>query len=325
MDEQNMVHYEGYGWRPRSLRKHWINCCLEPDQEMIDIDRMEDELTEEEQQRALPIRRLIARFETCHWNSDRWLERILRAIADERVPPTSGRPRTEHPLAQMLACWRELLTHWVARSTDPVPQCTLLDRPSTDIAGSLGAWTPFKAWVVQRVIEGLEHHMCSAGLLDLPESSLTKFFPGGLTLDSPEADQYFPLSLDLLAKARSQKLKVKRELDDQVQEHSLAFLCGFLSPCNTHYFEFLFALFEALDAPDEDRILPSPLCGGMSHSRQRRYYQVINALRQYLGRPPEGALPEDEVVPVRFGDLTAVKRWLAASLEKTLREQMPAP
>jgi hypothetical protein len=133
MDKEDLSYYEGYGSRPRSLRPHWINCCLQPEQEVIEIDRMEDELAVGERQRALPIRRLITRFENCHWNSDRWLERILQAIGEERVPPTSGRPRAQHLLAQMLQCLRDLLTHWVARSTALVPQCTVLDKSSTEI------------------------------------------------------------------------------------------------------------------------------------------------------------------------------------------------
>ena len=237
MDKEDLGYYEGYGSRPRSLRQHWVNCCAEPDRQVLDVDRMEDELAVEERGRALPIRRLITRFETCHWNSDRWLERIVQAIAEERVPPTSGRPRTEHPLAQMLACLRRTLIHWVTRSTAPIPQCTILDRSSAEMVTSLGAWTPYKAWVVQRVIEGLEHHMCSAGLLERPEGALTKSFPGGLTLESPEADLYFADSLDLLAQARSQRLKVKPEVDGQVVAHSLALVLGSLNPCTKYYFQ----------------------------------------------------------------------------------------
>jgi len=326
MDKEDLVYYEGYGSRPRSLRKHWVNCCAKPDQEVIDVDRMEDELAEEERGRALPIRRLITRFETCHWNSDRWLERIVLAIAEEQVPPTSGRPPTEHPLAQMLACLRTTLVHWVTRSTALPAQCTILDRSSAALVKSLGAWTPYKAWVVQRVIEGLERHMCSAGLLERPEGALTKFFPGGLTLEGPEADSYFADSLDLLARARSQRLQVRPEVDGQVQEHSLAFVIGFLNPCNKFYFQFLLALLKVLDAPDEDRVLPSPFCGNISQGRHRRYYRAINAFRQYLGKPPEGSLPGDEAILAQLGEPTAVKRWLVASLEKTLREQvLPFP
>jgi hypothetical protein len=167
--------------------------------------------------------------------------------------------------------------------------------------------------------------MCLAGLLALPESSLTRFFPGGLTLDSPEADETFVESLDLLALARSQKLKVKHEIGREVQEHSLALLCGSLSPCNKAYFAFLFALFEHLNDPDKERILPSPFCGNISRGRHQRIYSVINALRQYLDKDLEGAVPRDEAVLARFGEPTEVKRWLVASLEKTLREQTPPP
>jgi hypothetical protein len=167
--------------------------------------------------------------------------------------------------------------------------------------------------------------MCSTGLLERPEDAPTKRFPGGLTLDSPEADAYFAGSLDMLSKARSQTLQVRPEVDGQVQEYSLALVLGLLNSCNKFYFQFLFALFELLDAPDEDRVLPSPFCGNLSQGRHRRYYRAINALRQYLGKPPEGSLPGDEALLARLGDPTEVKRWLVASLEKTLREQTPRP
>jgi hypothetical protein len=325
MDKEDRVYYEGYGSRPRSLRKHWVNCLGEPDREALDIDRMEDELAEKERERALPIRRLITRFEACHWNSDRWLERIVQAIGEEQVPPASSRPRTEHPLAQMLACLRQTLIHWVTRSTTLVPQCTVLDRSGAQVARLLGPWSAYKAWVVQRVIEGLDHHMCSAGLLEQPEDAPTKRFPGGLTLEGPEADAYFAGSPEMLAQARSQKLQVRREVGGPVQEHSLALVLGLLNPCNKFYFQFLFALFELLDAPGEDRVLPSPFCGNLSQGRHERYYRAINALRHYLGKPPEGSLPADEAVLARLGAPTEVKRWLVASLEKTLREQTPPP
>jgi len=286
---------------------------------------MEDALSEEERGRALPVRRLITRFESCHWNSERWLERIVQAIAEERVPPPSGRPRREHPLAQMLVCLRRTLIHWVTRSTAALAECTILDRSGAQVVRLLGPWTAYKAWVVERVIEGLERHMCSAGLLERPEGSLTKFTLGGLTLESPEAELTFAESLDLLAQARSQRVKVKPEAGGPVQEHSLALVIGSLYPCNKYYLQFLFALFEVLDTPDEERILPSPFCGNLSQSRHRRIYRAIKTLRQYPGRPPQGSLPGEEAILAQLGEPTAVKRWPVAWLEKTLREQTPPP
>jgi hypothetical protein len=323
IEGEDLVHYEGYGTRPRSLRAHWVNCCLEPDGEIIEIDHMEDRLDPKEREQAQGIRRLITRFEVCHWNSDRWLERIVQAIGEGRVPPTSGRPRAQHPLAQMLICLQRVLACWVARATTPIPQCIILEKTGAEILHSLGTWTPFKAWVVQRLLDGLEHHLRVHRLLPPSELPPARSYSGDLNLDSPNADPYFPDSLDWLAEARSRKLKTRKEIGDKVQEHSLAMLISSPNPCNEFYFRFLFALFEYLDDPENERILPSPFCGNVSLARHRRYGQAINALRAYLGQPPEGSLPLDDTVLSQLGEPNPAKRWLAASLEKTLREQLP--
>jgi hypothetical protein len=323
MDKEELVHYEGYGTRPRSLRAHWVNCCREPDRETVEIDRMEDQLVPKERKQAQEIRRLITRFEVCHWNSDRWLERIVQAIGEEQVPPTSGRSRTQHPLVEMLICLREVLAHWVERATVPLPQSIILDKTGAEILHSLGTWTPFKAWVVQRLLDGLEHHLQANRLLPPSELPPARSYPGDLNLDSPNADLYFPDSLNWLAEARSRKLKTRKEIDTEVQEYSLATLISLPNPCNAFYFRFLFALFEYLDDPDNERILPSPFCGNVSLDRHRRYYRAINALRAYLGQPAKGSLPLDDAVLSQLGKPTQAKRWLVASLEKTLREQLP--
>ena len=44
--DQDLVHYEGYGSRPKSLRKHWVNCCARPDAETAEIDHLEDAVKE---------------------------------------------------------------------------------------------------------------------------------------------------------------------------------------------------------------------------------------------------------------------------------------
>jgi hypothetical protein len=323
MSDEDLIHYEGYGTRPRSLRAHWVNCCLEPDGEIIAIDRMEDRLDPQERKQAREIRRLITRFEVCHWNSDRWLERIVQAIGKERVPPTSGRPRTQHPLAQMLICLRNVLARWVARATTPVPQCIILDKSSAEVLHRLGPWTPFKAWVVQRLLDGLEDHLHASALLPVSEQPSARSYPADLNLDSPCADPYFPDSLEWLDEARSLKFQVKKELREEMEEHSLALLISLSNPCNEFYFRFLFALFECLDDPDHEHVLPSPFCGNVSLSRHRRYNRAINAFRAYLGRPPVGPLLLDDVVLSQLGAATPVKRWLVASMEKTLREQLP--
>jgi hypothetical protein len=50
---------------------------------------------------------------------------------------------------------------------------------------------------------------------------------------------------------------------------------------------------------------------------------VVAAVQQYIGKPPQGSPPEDGVTLAQLGESTAIKCWLIASLEKTLREQTP--
>ena len=35
--ERDEVFYEGYGFRPRSLRAHWVNCCQRPNAQVIAV------------------------------------------------------------------------------------------------------------------------------------------------------------------------------------------------------------------------------------------------------------------------------------------------
>jgi len=319
---EESLYYKGYGERPVSLRVHWINCCQCVDDEIEAIDRLEGELTNAEHTRALPIRQLISHFEICHWNSLRWwLERILEAIAEERVPPTSGRPRREHPLAQVLLRLRKALVSWLEQREQSLPSDTILDRTPEAVIKSLGTQTPFKVWVVQRVIENLDHHLRTNDLADPPAIPFAIPWVGRMMLDSPEADALFIESRPQLTKARQWILHIK-DARGPMREHSLAVVLGALTPCNAYYFRFLLALFESLSAPKEHATLPSPFCGNIGPSRQHRYAEVINTLRQILDKPLLGSEMAESRVVAPLGQSSLIKTWLVASLEKTLREQI---
>ena len=61
-------------------RSWWRNCAQEPDSEMLQIDRMEDDLAPIAPD-VLRIRELISTLEMCHHKAERWVDNIIEAIA----------------------------------------------------------------------------------------------------------------------------------------------------------------------------------------------------------------------------------------------------
>ncbi len=62
-----------------SCRSCWCNCALRPDSEILDIDRMEDEIAPLAPN-AARVRRLISTLELCHHKAERWVANIIEAI-----------------------------------------------------------------------------------------------------------------------------------------------------------------------------------------------------------------------------------------------------
>ena len=64
-----------------SCRECWVNCGVETDQEMLEIDRLEDELSPMPEN-VTRIRKLISTLEMCHHKAERWVENIIEAIGE---------------------------------------------------------------------------------------------------------------------------------------------------------------------------------------------------------------------------------------------------
>lgn len=72
-----------------SCRSWWRNCALEADSEILDIDRIEDDIAPIAPN-VSKIRELISSLELCHHKADRWVYNIIEAIGAEETQKGLG-------------------------------------------------------------------------------------------------------------------------------------------------------------------------------------------------------------------------------------------
>jgi hypothetical protein len=97
----------------RVCRSWWRNCALEADLEMLEIDRLEDEIAPLERGISR-IRELISSLEVCHHKAERWVANIVGAIGTGETnkglgtrPPGRWHPAEEawHHACVALSAW----------------------------------------------------------------------------------------------------------------------------------------------------------------------------------------------------------------------------
>jgi len=94
-----------------TLRSWWRNCAVQADSEILDIDRMEDEMSPLSSN-VSEIGELISTFEMCHHKSDRWVYNIIEAIRAGWTKKGLGTrpPGQAHPVSRQ--CWLQLAPTW---------------------------------------------------------------------------------------------------------------------------------------------------------------------------------------------------------------------
>ena len=88
----DFIEVPGYGLKRRDLRQWWNNVAQEPDEEIIVIDKLEDNLKFEsphDKNIAYSIRKAIGRLEGCHFKVERYIDRIIYAIRNNHFPKSN--------------------------------------------------------------------------------------------------------------------------------------------------------------------------------------------------------------------------------------------
>jgi hypothetical protein len=310
-----------------ACRSWWRNCALEADEEIRDIDRMEDAVAPIAA-KIVKIRELISSLELCHHKAERWVYNIMEAIGAEETKKGLGtRPSGRyHAVEQVWQNACAALSAWCAGCPVTSIDSTVDNIPASHLLADLGERSPLKEWQVQRVTEKIR------GLIHWEQSS-----------DDPAAQYVW-----ILLNAEEYELAYRNECPVFYKEHqdfwlstvrtiihdtengdeaelSLGLAIDMLWPCHWRFTENLKIVLRAIGGnqyPDK----PFAACGrNINLLPVRDRMEIIsNTLRNFCGdsKPDKDV---DTQVRELLGKPTKIKKWLAASLARTINLQLNPP
>lgn len=311
-----------------SCRSWWRNCALETDSEILAIDRMEDRIAPIDPKTA-KIRELISSLELCHHKAERWVVNIINAIGTgETIKGLGTRsPGQQHPAETVWQNTCTALSAWCDGHPGQQADLPIDTLPASQLFASLGQHSPLKQWQVQRVIEKIRSVSHGSQSCNDPKAQYV-----WILLDAGEYELAYRDECPVHYKQHEDFwLKTVRTIIHDTEngdeaDLSLGLAIDMLWPCNWRFVENLQIVLGAIGGqlnPEES----FAACGrNMSLLPIRRRMEIIsNTLRVFCGNSELNLKLNHELKPDLLDSLggpTEVKRWLASSLDKTIRLQL---
>lgn len=308
-------------------RTCWRNCAIDADDEMRAIDRMEDAIIPVEPAIA-KVRGLISGLEVCHHKAERWVGNIIEAIGRGETTKGLGTRSSskEHPAERVWQRACAALSAWCAGRPVEHAEGSIGDVPAPALLASLGERSALKEWQVQRVIEKIRSCIHWPQPLEDPTAQYAWLF---LDVGSPEfthltrcPDHY--RDHEAFWRATVETI-IEDTIDNDAARLSLGSAIDMLWPCHWDFIENLRIVLAAIGGTLRPT-RPFAACGrNVRRAPLRPRMEAITAtLRFFCGeRVPTGTV--DNELLARLGEATDERRWLAASLEKTIRLQLSPP
>jgi hypothetical protein len=313
-------------------RSWWRNCALEADSEIQDIDRLEDDIAPLEPNHSR-VRELISSLELCHHKADRWVTNIIEAIGagDTRKGLGSRSPGQQHPVEEVWLNACSALSAWCAGYPSDEIDLSIDNIPASGLLACLGKRSALKEWQVQRVIEKIRSAIHWPHSLDDPTAQYEWILLGGGEYELAYREQcpeHYKENEDFWLK--TVRTMVHDTESEQEAQLSLGVAIDMLMPCHWGFVTNLQIVLDAIGGKlHSDR--PFAACGrNIALVPIRGRMEVVaNTLKVFCGDPESGKEASgqnvDEDVLTLLGEPTEVKRWLAASLDKTVRLQLDPP
>jgi hypothetical protein len=293
-----------------ACRPCWQNCGVEADAEIRAIDRMEDDISPPDGQ-TTRIRELITRFEACYHEADRQAERIVKAIGAGRCPRESHARPPKRKKELENSC--RILSQWCENPAARRPNLRVSSVPADELVGFIGRATPLKVWQVQRVVDRVGAALDSSRpyhnlVLDVGDYGEQKAAPAG---EYYKTDAAFP--------ERTRETFIHDTVESRQATISMAMAIDLLMPCHWDFVGGLVIILKAIGG-DLHPQQPYACCSRNLHLSPLcdRLKTVSSTLRAFWAdqKPTEET---DHRLLASLGVPTPAKRWLAASLDKTIR------
>ena len=297
-------------------RPCWQNCGVEADAEMIEIDAMEDAIAPLDEQ-TTRIRELITRYEACYHEADKEAELIIGAIGSGQCPKESNE-RPPQRKKELEDCY-QILSRWCEDTAVKDIDLKLGDISAEKLLNYIGQASPLKVWQVERIVDKVRaalepnrrYHMMVLDLGDYGE-------PGA----RPLGDHYKDAAEFL---EQTKETIIHDTVDGREAKMSLAMAIDMLAPCNWDFVGSIVTLLKAIGGeirPERPYVCHqrnlklSPLCD--------RLVTISNTLGVFWKEEETNKKTDQDILDY-LGEVTPVKRWLAASLDATIRLQLEAP
>jgi hypothetical protein len=309
MDEEGQTKQEG-------CRPWWRNYVEEADEEILAIDKMVEAI-EPLDEETTRIRGLITRLEPCYHEADKEAEMIIEAIGSGQCPVESNE-RPPQRKKELEDCYR-ILSRWCEDTAVKDIDSEFGGVSAEKLLSYIGKVSPLKVWQVERIVDKVRsaldpsrpYHMM---VLDLGEYGEPGARPVGE--DYKDAAEFLQQTKEAI---------IHDTVDGQEARMSLAMAIDMLEPCNWDFVGAIVILLKAIGGnlhPERPYVCHqrnlklSPLC--------ERLKTISNTLGVFW-KQGETEKPIDSNILTFLGESTPIKRWLAASLDTTIRLQLEAP
>ncbi len=305
-------------------RECWANCGVSADEEMLGIDRMEDEFS------PLPenvkrIRKLISTLELCHHKAERWVMNVVEAIGEGDTTKGLGTRSTGklHPVERdwINAC--TALSAWCAGHPAAPVEINIGDRSASSLLSKLGPRSALKEWQVQRVIVRIREFIGWPRSMNHDDSVYVFMEECGTDCEPPrdaQCPEYYREHEDFWK--QTMQTRIHDTVDDKAGDISLAVAIDLMFPCNWNFVNnleiVLGAIGGALRSGRPLSVCARNICHVPIYERMRMVCRTLQASLQNQ-RPKEDV---DDAVLRMLGDITGPQKWLVASHDKTIRLQL---
>ncbi len=313
------IEVPGYGLKRRDLRQWWNNVVQEPDEEILAIDKLEDNLefpTTQVKKLAYDIRKAIGRLEGCHFKVKRYINRIIYAIRNNHFPP-SNRSESAQLNKEWVKKWEsvlEYLENWSGLELEKSPdnQEFINGVKTEEIIELLGEKTFLKEWQVNFIIENLR---------ELLELWFTEQTPSNKThmqqkiINKKIQIKYEKLNTEFWEKMCKLAIPVG-DIDHLVTFQELLNTWDYIvCISNPNFMNDLLAI---LGAVGEKGTYVHQTCGFYLDSLKVFIRSLSIKLKRYL-EEDINQISNDNDLSELFGEKAPINHWLAFSLEKTIR------